>query len=85
MLEKKGTKQKKGFLTLNTITLTQNNIIPQNIISNNNYSLNEETFIDYLRGGTQLNVILAVDFTGSNLNPDNPNSLHYMANKDKLN
>ena len=52
MLEKKGTKKKKGFLIFNTITLTQNNIIPQNIISNNHCSLNEDTFIDYLRGGT---------------------------------
>jgi len=27
------------------------------------------TFVDYLRGGEQINIVLAVDFTGSNGNP----------------
>lgn len=36
------------------------------------------SFIDYLRGGEQLNLITAIDFTGSNGVPTQPNSLHYM-------
>jgi len=36
------------------------------------------TFIDYLKEGTQLNVAVAIDYTGSNGEPKNPNSLHRM-------
>lgn len=36
------------------------------------------SFIDYLRGGLQLNLIVAVDFTGSNGVPTSQGSLHYM-------
>jgi hypothetical protein len=35
-------------------------------------------FIDYIRGGLQLNLVLAVDFTGSNGIPSHPDSLHAM-------
>jgi len=35
-------------------------------------------FIEYLRGGLQLNLIVAVDFTASNGSPKDPSSLHYM-------
>jgi len=34
------------------------------------------TFVDYLRGGTQLNMVVAIDFTGSNGNPSSSFSLH---------
>jgi hypothetical protein len=36
------------------------------------------TFMDYLRGGLQLNLSVAIDFTGSNGVPSAPTSLHYM-------
>ncbi|EAX90435.1 Copine family protein [Trichomonas vaginalis G3] len=36
------------------------------------------TFVDYLRNGVQLNLITAIDFTSSNGDPRNMNSLHYM-------
>ena len=42
-------------------------------------------FIDYLRGGVQLNLITAIDFTGSNGNPNQPTSLHYIGNPAQLN
>jgi len=35
------------------------------------------TFVDYLKGGTQLNVVVAIDFTGSNGDPSSSGSLHY--------
>lgn len=37
------------------------------------------SFTDYLRGGLQLNMIVAIDFTGSNGNPKDKNSLHFMS------
>jgi hypothetical protein len=36
------------------------------------------SFIDYLRGGMQINLTVAIDFTGSNGNPNQVNSLHYL-------
>jgi len=38
------------------------------------------SFLDYIKGGTQVNFTLAVDFTGSNGNPTSPDSLHYRGN-----
>ncbi|XP_061584711.1 copine-9-like isoform X2 [Cololabis saira] len=38
----------------------------------------ECTFVDFIRGGTQLNFTVAIDFTASNGNPSQPTSLHYM-------
>lgn len=36
------------------------------------------TFLDYLAGGCQLNVTIAIDFTGSNGDPRKPGTLHYL-------
>ena len=36
------------------------------------------TFLDYIRGGMQINLTVAIDFTGSNGDPTKPNSLHYL-------
>ncbi|RWS24915.1 copine-8-like isoform X1 [Leptotrombidium deliense] len=36
------------------------------------------SFLDYIRGGTQLHFVVAVDFTASNGEPFNPDSLHYI-------
>lgn len=38
----------------------------------------QHTFLDYIQTGTQMNFIVAVDFTASNGNPSNPSSLHYL-------
>ena len=35
-------------------------------------------FIEYLRGGVELNLITAIDFTGSNGIVTSPSSLHYL-------
>jgi len=51
---------------------------PGTLILNNFTIITRPTFVDYLRGGMQLNMIVAVDFTGSNGMPKYPNSLHYM-------
>jgi len=39
------------------------------------------SFIDYLAGGMELSMMVAVDFTASNGPPNSPNSLHYRGNK----
>lgn len=40
------------------------------------------TFLDHLKGGLQIQLIIAVDFTGSNGNPSDPKSLHYIGTFD---
>ncbi|KAJ8393380.1 hypothetical protein AAFF_G00061020 [Aldrovandia affinis] len=39
----------------------------------------EVTFLDYIKGGTQINFTVAIDFTASNGNPAQSTSLHYMS------
>jgi Ca2+-dependent lipid-binding protein len=36
------------------------------------------TFVDYISGGCEINVVVAIDFTGSNGNPSTPGTLHYL-------
>jgi len=36
------------------------------------------TFLDYLRGGCEISMVTAIDFTASNGNPQNPSSLHHI-------
>ena len=68
------------------------NIGPLSKFINNTFSLNfengnvkvtltlekEYSFLDYLRGGVQINLTIGIDYTGSNGNPNSPDSLHYI-------
>lgn len=36
------------------------------------------TFVDYLRSGWGISLAVAIDFTGSNGDPKNSNSLHFL-------
>ena len=38
----------------------------------------EYGFMDFLKGGLELNFVVAVDFTGSNGDPRQPSSLHFI-------
>ena len=38
----------------------------------------EYTFLDYIQSGWELNMVVAIDFTGSNGNPPTPGTLHYL-------
>ena len=40
------------------------------------------TFVDYLKAGVQLGLSIAIDFTGSNGNPNDPRSLHYISGQE---
>lgn len=41
----------------------------------------EVSFLDYIRGGTQMHFAVAIDFTSSNGSPNDPQSLHYISSK----
>lgn len=43
------------------------------------------SFLDYIQGGTELACTISIDFTASNGNPRNPDSLHYVAYGGQLN
>jgi len=43
------------------------------------------TFVDYLSGGCELNLCIALDFTGSNGDPRVPDTLHYLSKDGSLN
>lgn len=51
---------------------------PGRLVLENFRSFQKPTFVDYLRGGLELNMMIAIDFTASNGMPKFPNSLHYM-------
>ncbi|EEC47209.1 predicted protein, partial [Phaeodactylum tricornutum CCAP 1055/1] len=38
----------------------------------------EANFVDYVSGGCEINVVVAIDFTGSNGDPRKPGTLHYL-------
>ncbi|XP_039211094.1 copine-9 isoform X2 [Crotalus tigris] len=59
--------KKKKYINSGTVTLLSFTV------------QSEFTFVDYIRGGTQLNFTVAIDFTASNGNPSQPTSLHYMS------
>ncbi|XP_067360358.1 copine-9-like isoform X2 [Channa argus] len=63
--KKKG--KKKKYVNSGTVTLLSFKVE------------SEHTFVDFIRGGTQLNFTVAIDFTASNGNPSQPTSLHYMS------
>ncbi|XP_076863695.1 copine-8 [Brachyhypopomus gauderio] len=66
VLNMKKKKKKKKYLNSGTVTLLSCLIDV------------EVTFLDYIKGGTQINFTVAIDFTASNGNPSQSTSLHYM-------
>jgi len=40
--------------------------------------INRASFLEYIKAGLDMNLIVAIDFTQSNGDPNNPNSLHYL-------
>jgi len=43
------------------------------------------TFSEFIQGGCEINLVVAIDFTGSNGDPRSPESLHYIDPSGKLN
>lgn len=46
---------------------------------------NQPSFVDYVSGGCEFNVTVAIDFTGSNGDPRQPGTLHYLHKDGQLN
>ena len=46
---------------------------------------NKPKFVDYISGGTEINLSVAIDFTGSNGDPRQPGTLHYIHRDGQLN
>jgi flavin-binding protein dodecin len=42
-----------------------------------------DAFVDYVSGGCELNVVVAIDFTGSNGDPRVPGTLHYLGGPER--
>ncbi|XP_071958749.1 copine-3-like [Antedon mediterranea] len=59
--------KKKSYKNSGTIFLTESRVKRQ------------YTFLDYIFGGIQINFTAAIDFTGSNGDPREPTSLHYIS------
>ncbi|XP_068758761.1 copine-8-like isoform X2 [Montipora capricornis] len=58
--------KKKGYKNSGTISLMNCKVEQQ------------PSFLDFIRGGTQINFTVAIDFTASNGDPRNASSLHYI-------
>ena len=58
------------------------NKIPIQIISESRLK-NDYTFVDYLKAGLQIGLAVAIDFTSSNKDPNDCNSLHYINGSEK--
>ncbi|XP_072234221.1 copine-3-like isoform X1 [Leuresthes tenuis] len=58
--------KKKGYKNSGIVVIKQCKIVK------------EYTFLDFIMGGCQINFTIAIDFTGSNGDPQSPKSLHYI-------
>lgn len=57
----------------------QNNQMPAgNLIIDSIDTVEKPIFIDYLKGGMQINVSVAIDYTASNGQINEPSSLHFL-------
>ncbi|XP_048859014.1 copine-8-like isoform X2 [Brienomyrus brachyistius] len=66
VLNPKKKMKKKKYINSGTVTLLSFSVE------------SEHTFLDYIKGGTQIHFTVAIDFTASNGNPSQSTSLHYM-------
>ena len=48
----------------------------------NSFLTRNYSFVDYLKAGVQIGLSIAIDFTGSNGNPTDPRSLHFIAGQE---
>lgn len=73
LLNSKKAAKKKSYQNSGVLNIDHISIVP------------EYSFLDYLAGGCQLNLMIAVDYTASNGNPATPTSLHYIDPSGRLN
>lgn len=59
---------------------------PPSVVAPNAYGSGDKPrFVDYIAGGTEINLVVAVDYTGSNGDPRKPGTLHYIHRDGQLN
>eukprot|EP01129_Flabellula_baltica_P008548 TRINITY_DN340_c0_g1_i4.p1 TRINITY_DN340_c0_g1~~TRINITY_DN340_c0_g1_i4.p1 ORF type:complete len:763 (-),score=172.10 TRINITY_DN340_c0_g1_i4:17-2305(-) len=66
-------KKKKKYVNSGTLILRSIELVEQH------------SFLEYIAGGLEMNLIVAIDFTASNGNPQYPNSLHFMGDPSRPN
>ena len=80
--------KKKVILRTNTTlqTISNKQQFPLKMSKNRNFACisksvltREYTFVDYLKAGVRIGLSIAIDFTGSNGDPKDPRSLHFIA------
>lgn len=49
-----------------------------NIFNKSSLKLDNSSFIEYIKAGLKINLIIGIDYAKENLNPENPMSLHYL-------
>ena len=68
------------------LTFTKNGDFRGKLSIDEYYDKPNYDFIDYLKGGLQIALHVAIDFTSSNKDPEDPSSLHYYSqNRDSMN
>ena len=50
-------------------------------IYNKSFLISNVTFIDYIKAGVEIQLYIGIDYTSSNLPPNDPRSLHYQGNQ----
>jgi len=71
VINPKKASKKKGYKNSGTISLMQCKLEQ------------EPSFLDFIRGGTQINFTVAIDFTASNGDPKKPDSLHCVSSNEQ--
>lgn len=65
--------------------LPQKKVLKSQLFVDRFYERVHHSFLDYLSSGSELNFMVAIDFTSSNGNPRLPDSLHYIDPSGRLN
>jgi len=69
---------KPGIPLINPSKLKKKSYVNSGVLNTERCEIAQEfTFLEYLAGGTQLNLMVGIDYTASNGNPATPTSLHF--------
>ncbi|KAL6048086.1 Copine IVb [Balamuthia mandrillaris] len=77
--KQKKAKKKKHYSNSGTLIIEQAySHAKEKVVENPYYGFNPHSFLEYIMGGCQINLIIAVDWTKSNGEPCRPYSLHHI-------
>lgn len=68
----------RGVITIRAVTCAEAEKNPGLKPNQQLYPVSNPQFLDYLRGGWQISLAVAIDYTASNEPADRPHSLHAM-------